>query len=130
MAEPIVVRTLTDGGQTAEDIAEMLVGFLDGAHSSLDLALYDVRLPGPVGDRVATAIRGAAARGVAVRIAFNLEEKRRVPVPPPPRTDPEILATLGVPLKAIPGEPDLMHHKYVVRDRAAVWSGSSNWTLD
>jgi phosphatidylserine/phosphatidylglycerophosphate/cardiolipin synthase-like enzyme len=23
-----------------------------------------------------------------------------------------------------------MHHKYIVRDRAAVWSGSTNWTLD
>ena len=23
-----------------------------------------------------------------------------------------------------------MHHKYVVRDRAALWSGSMNWTLD
>ena len=23
-----------------------------------------------------------------------------------------------------------MHHKYVVRDAAAVWTGSANWTLD
>jgi phosphatidylserine/phosphatidylglycerophosphate/cardiolipin synthase-like enzyme len=35
-----------------------------------------------------------------------------------------------VPLRAIPGEPDLMHHKYVVRDAGAVWTGSTNWTLD
>ena len=35
-----------------------------------------------------------------------------------------------MPLKPIPGWRDLMHHKYVVRDRAAVWTGSSNWTLD
>ena len=26
--------------------------------------------------------------------------------------------------------PDLMHHKYVVRDRQAVWTGSTNWTDD
>jgi phosphatidylserine/phosphatidylglycerophosphate/cardiolipin synthase-like enzyme len=51
-------------------------------------------------------------------------------VPPPPRTEPEVLAGLGVPLKAVPGEPDLMHHKYVVRDEEAVWTGSTNWTLD
>jgi phosphatidylserine/phosphatidylglycerophosphate/cardiolipin synthase-like enzyme len=37
---------------------------------------------------------------------------------------------LGVPLRAIPGDPDLMHHKYAVRDGAAVWTGSTNWTLD
>jgi phosphatidylserine/phosphatidylglycerophosphate/cardiolipin synthase-like enzyme len=35
-----------------------------------------------------------------------------------------------VPVRAIPGEPDLMHHKYVVRDLSAVWTGSTNWTLD
>ena len=32
------------------------------------------------------------------------------------------LEALGVPLRAIPGRPDLMHHKYVVRDGAAVWT--------
>ena len=34
-------------------------------------------------------------------------------------------ATLG-----IPGIPDLMHHKYVIRDREVVWTGSMNWTQD
>jgi phosphatidylserine/phosphatidylglycerophosphate/cardiolipin synthase-like enzyme len=53
-----------------------------------------------------------------------------VPVPPPPRTRPEALAALGVPLRGIGGEPDLMHHKYVVRDGTSVWTGSTNWTLD
>jgi phosphatidylserine/phosphatidylglycerophosphate/cardiolipin synthase-like enzyme len=90
-----------------------------------------VRLPGAVGDAVAGALRGAAARGVAVRIAFNQDGDRAVkPLPPPPRTDPSLLETLGVPLRAIPGDPDLMHHKYAVRDGAAVWTGSTNWTLD
>jgi phosphatidylserine/phosphatidylglycerophosphate/cardiolipin synthase-like enzyme len=55
---------------------------------------------------------------------------RRVPIPPPPRTRPEILAELGVPLRGVGGEPDLMHHKYVVRDGTGVWTGSTNWTLD
>jgi phosphatidylserine/phosphatidylglycerophosphate/cardiolipin synthase-like enzyme len=35
-----------------------------------------------------------------------------------------------VPVKPIPGWRDLMHHKYVVRDAEAVWTGSMNWTLD
>src|SRR5262249_2037155 len=34
------------------------------------------------------------------------------------------------PTAGIPGVPDLMHHKYVVRDGAAVWTGSTNWTVD
>jgi phosphatidylserine/phosphatidylglycerophosphate/cardiolipin synthase-like enzyme len=132
MTRPIAVRTLTDGGQTAEEVADELVAFLDTARARLDLALYDVRLPGAAGDAVAGAVRAAAGRGVAVRIAFNAEEadERRPPFPPPPRTEPELLDTLGVPLRGIPEEPDLMHHKYAVRDGEAVWTGSANWTSD
>ncbi|UTI66395.1 phosphatidylserine/phosphatidylglycerophosphate/cardiolipin synthase family protein [Paraconexibacter antarcticus] len=131
MTSPIKVATLTQGGQDAEQTAAMLIGFLGLATTSLDLALYDVRLPGTVGDGVADALRAARDRGVAVRIAYNGEDEpsgRRFP--PPPRTVPEILAGVGVPLRPIPGEPDLMHHKYVVRDGEAVWTGSANWTLD
>ena len=130
MAGPITLRTLADGGQTAEDVAADLVAFLGAARTSLDLALYDVRLPGAVGDSVAGALRDAKARGVQVRIAYNVDDLRRVPVPPPPATRPEILAELGVALRGVGGEPDLMHHKYVVRDGASVWTGSTNWTLD
>src|SRR3954447_10808988 len=128
---PITLRTLTDGGETAEEVAAQLIAFLGTAHTSLDIALYDVRLPGAVGDAVADAIRAAAARGVAVRIALNQDGERQVkPLPPPPKTEPSLLEALGVPLRGIPGEPDLMHHKYVVRDGASVWTGSTNWTLD
>jgi phosphatidylserine/phosphatidylglycerophosphate/cardiolipin synthase-like enzyme len=125
-------RTLIDGEQTAEAIASELIGFLATAHRTLDLALYDVRLPGPVGDAVADALRAAQDRGVTVRIAYNDDDRRagRVPLPPPPRTEPHVLESIGVPVKGIPGEPDLMHHKYVVRDGEALWGGSTNWTLD
>jgi phosphatidylserine/phosphatidylglycerophosphate/cardiolipin synthase-like enzyme len=76
------------------------------------------------------ALVGAAERGVAVRLAYNLEEAPRVPVPPPPKSDPTLIESLPLPTCAIPGEPDLMHHKYVIRDGAAVLSGSTNWTQD
>ena len=126
----LVVRTLTDGGQQPMDIAEAVAGFVDASRRTLDLALYDVRLPSPTGDVVAGAIRAAAARGVAVRIAFNQDHERPIPVPPPPRTKPDLLAALGVPIRPIPGVPDLMHHKYVIRDGRSVWTGSTNWTED
>lgn len=115
-------------------MAGWIADFIAPARETLDLALYDVRVPGPPGDLIAAALRTARDRGVAIRFAFNLDDtewsRRGRFFPPPPHTQPEILRELGVPIRGIPGEPDLMHHKYVVRDREAVWTGSMNWTLD
>jgi phosphatidylserine/phosphatidylglycerophosphate/cardiolipin synthase-like enzyme len=127
------VHTLEDGGQPAEAIAERLIAWLGEASRTLDLALYDVRLPGSVGDSIADALRAAMGRGVRLRIAYNDETPgpdERPFEPPPPSTQPHVLEELGCELKGIPGWRDLMHHKYVVRDEAAVWTGSTNWTLD
>jgi phosphatidylserine/phosphatidylglycerophosphate/cardiolipin synthase-like enzyme len=125
--------TLEDGGQPAEAIAERLVAWLERAEVSLDLALYDVRLPGAVGDSVADALRRAIGRGVHLRIASNDEDPgpdERPFEPPPPSTEPHRLEPLGADLKGIPGWRDLMHHKFGVADGKSVWTGSTNWTLD
>jgi phosphatidylserine/phosphatidylglycerophosphate/cardiolipin synthase-like enzyme len=117
------------GGQTALEIAQRVAAFLGEARRSLDLALYDVRLPGEPGEVVSGALREAAARGVAVRIAYNADHDERV-IPPPPSTEPELIEALPFPTCGIPGIPDLMHHKYVVRYGESVWTGSTNWTTD
>jgi phosphatidylserine/phosphatidylglycerophosphate/cardiolipin synthase-like enzyme len=126
----IELRTLTDGGQTPDEIAVELEAFLAPAQSQLELALYDVRLTGAVGDRVRAALLAANERGVAVRIAYNVDHPGPGKGPPPPQTDPQLLAAIPLPLRGIPGRPDLMHHKYVIRDGQAVWTGSTNWTND
>jgi phosphatidylserine/phosphatidylglycerophosphate/cardiolipin synthase-like enzyme len=79
---------------------------------------------------VVGALTHAAERGVDVRLAYNLDHPDEIPVPPPPETNPELVESLPFPTRAIPGVPDLMHHKYVVRDAEAVWTGSTNWTAD
>jgi phosphatidylserine/phosphatidylglycerophosphate/cardiolipin synthase-like enzyme len=126
---PLEVHPLHPGGATALEVARRVAAFLGEARRTLDLALYDVRLPGEPGDIVAGALRDAAARGVAVRIAYNADHDERI-FPPPPRTKPELIEALPFPTCGIPGIPDLMHHKYVVRDGEAVWTGSTNWTTD
>jgi phosphatidylserine/phosphatidylglycerophosphate/cardiolipin synthase-like enzyme len=89
-----------------------------------------VRLPDPLAGLVRGALTDAATRGVAVRLAYNVDHGADIPVPPPPRTDPALVEQLPFPTAAIPGVPDLMHHKYVIRDGASVWTGSTNWTAD
>jgi phosphatidylserine/phosphatidylglycerophosphate/cardiolipin synthase-like enzyme len=126
----IEVITLTDGGQKADEIARRLAAFLGEARSTLELALYDVRLPDPTGSIVADQLRQAEARGVATRLLYNVDSARPSELHPPPRTRPEILAELPIDARPVPGIPDLMHHKYAVRDDEAVWTGSANWTVD
>jgi hypothetical protein len=55
-----------------------------------------------------------------VRIIYNVDHANPIPVPPPPEPDAQLIASLGLPSKAIAGVPDLMHHKYVVRDGESV----------
>jgi phosphatidylserine/phosphatidylglycerophosphate/cardiolipin synthase-like enzyme len=130
IASAITLRTLTDGGQQPLEIAHEIAGFLGAAGRSLDLAQYDFHLRPETAAVVGGAIRAAAARGVAIRIAYNLDHRLPIPVPPPPEPDASLIDSFGVPSKAIAGDPDLMHHKFVIRDRESVWTGSMNWTDD
>jgi phosphatidylserine/phosphatidylglycerophosphate/cardiolipin synthase-like enzyme len=126
----IELRTLTDGGQAPASVAEELAAFLAAAERSLEIAIYDVKLHGAVEQTVLDALLGAHERGVAVRLVYNEDHPGHMHGPPPPMTAPELIEALPVPTRPIPGIPDLMHHKYVVRDGSAVWTGSTNWTED
>jgi phosphatidylserine/phosphatidylglycerophosphate/cardiolipin synthase-like enzyme len=126
----IEARTLTDGGQTALDVAGWLAEWLGEARTSLDLALYHFELAPETATVVGDALRSAHARGVAVRILYNLDFPNPIPVPPPPNTDDDLILSLGVEERSVSGIPDLMHHKFVVCDGNSVWMGSMNWTDD
>ncbi len=76
------------------------------------------------------ALLAAHQRGVRVRLLFDVDHPGPIPVPPPPETRPEAIEALPVETRGIAGIPDLMHHKFCVRDGRDVWTGSMNWTED
>ncbi len=135
MSDPSLdVSFLEDGAQPADRTAAELATFLNGAQRTLEIAIYDLNLHGEPAAALQQAIRGAAARGVAVRLLYNVDFARPIPVPPPSQSNTDLIDSLQVPARAVPGVPSLMHHKYVIRDAgtssAAVWTGSTNWTND
>lgn len=98
-----------------ETIMQALIGVINGAQRSLDVAVYELDLD-PVGD----ALLAAQKRGVAVRIVTDSDSL----------AEDETLIRLnkaGVPLVPDNRKP-IMHNKFVVVDGQAVWTGSWNFT--
>jgi phosphatidylserine/phosphatidylglycerophosphate/cardiolipin synthase-like enzyme len=136
----IDVTFLEQDKQPPAQVAALLADFLGQARTSLHLAIYDFRLSDALAEPVVRALRDRARTGVEVRIAYDAGKPHTAfPAcgadPAPPGT-PDFIRRLGdgIASKPITGGdphmPKLMHHKYVVRDGAALWTGSTNWTDD
>ena len=151
MAAPIAITFLRDkdhGGRAGQPkaIARKLAGFIEAAATSLDIAIYDFRLSDALAGGIVTALKGAAGRGVAVRIGHDAGKPAAGTAadflalqadPAPVGTAVWVtghFAGTGVQTKAIQAGSHLMHSKYVLRDAgagtAAVWTGSTNFTDD
>jgi phosphatidylserine/phosphatidylglycerophosphate/cardiolipin synthase-like enzyme len=111
-------------------VARAIATFLARAERSLELALYDVRFETDAGALVLAALLAAQQRGVSVRLVHNVDHPGPIPVPPPPEMSPDAIERLPIATRGVAGIPDLMHHKFVVRDGADTWTGSANWTDD
>jgi phosphatidylserine/phosphatidylglycerophosphate/cardiolipin synthase-like enzyme len=126
----IEAEFLEDGAQSAVEVAHRFVTFISEATATLDVAIYDFDAGVGAASRIADALEAALARGVRIRVAFNQEREAEATHNPPMTCDPEAIDGLEVPTKGIHDQGALMHHKYVVRDGAHVWTGSTNWTDD
>jgi phosphatidylserine/phosphatidylglycerophosphate/cardiolipin synthase-like enzyme len=130
----------------AAAVANRLAAFIDEAHSTLDLAIYDFRLEGALAEQLIRALSDRARTGVTIRIAYD-PTSASVPdedganpttlgAAPKPATNPRFLARLNeiAETKPISGYRALMHNKYIVRDGlaadAVVLTGSTNFTND
>lgn len=88
---------------------------IDGAHYSVDMAVYDLDLWS-----IRDALIRAHRRGVQVRVVTERDNAGRA----------EIGALIAAGIPVIEDNlPSLMHHKFAVIDGLEVWSGSMNLTL-
>ena len=147
-SKPLVTHFLRDvrhGGAKGQlaTTAAALASFLDAATTSIDVAIYDFRLSDAHAvSTVVGAFTRATARGVDVRIGFDAGKPAaataatfaRLQADPAPPGTADWVAThfdgTAVQTKPIHAGSQLMHSKYVIRDGAAVWTGSTNFTDD
>jgi phosphatidylserine/phosphatidylglycerophosphate/cardiolipin synthase-like enzyme len=126
----LTFRFLEDGGQPASDVAGTFNAFIGAAQRTLDIAIYDFHARDGASATVADALEAAQARGVAVRVVFNVDRNDAPSAPRPMESDPGMIDGLDVPTHGVHDQGSLMHHKYVVADGERVLTGSTNWTDD
>jgi len=95
---------------------KLIASLLDGAERSIHVAVYSF-----TSDLLAEALIRAKQRGVEVRV---IVEKERIGER---GAKYERLRDAGIDTRA-DGNPDLMHHKFVVIDGKIVVTGSYNWS--
>lgn len=126
----IDVTFLGDGEQPASAVADRISDLVGSARRTLEVAIYDFCARDGASAAVGDALEAAAARGVAVRVAFNVDRDERASAPRPMVEDPETIDGLEVPTRGVHEQGALMHHKYLIVDGSTVLTGSTNWTDD
>lgn len=133
--DEIALTFLEQGRQTPEAVAQELARFLARASRSIEIAIYDIYLPGETGEIVARALREARLRGVTIRAVFSGQpSESRASGRVAETRAARFFSEVGIEARPVVGIGTIMHDKYVVVDQsspeAAVWTGSANWTTD
>ena len=106
--------TSIDNGRSTH-IDEAVVGLIENATESLDIAVYDLDV-----SEISEAIIQASHAGVDVRVVSDADE-----------ADAEGMADLidaGLEIELRRAGDRIMHHKFIVADEELVWTGSVNLT--
>lgn len=131
--DSLSVFFLAEGEQTADSVMARLTAFIRAATQTLDIAVYDMRFSAPLRAQLVEALRDRAQAGVQIRFCFDGDKPARPNVAagqdPAPAGTSAFVQSLGYPWRRIAGMK-LMHSKFIVRDRASVWTGSTNMTDD
>ena len=97
-----------------------LTAFIHFARSSVDMAIYQLDLP-----NVTQALLDAKKRGVVVRVVTHTD------ILNDPKENASFKKLEQAGIVVVGGNPSaLMHNKFVVVDRSAVWTGSWNFTVN
>jgi phosphatidylserine/phosphatidylglycerophosphate/cardiolipin synthase-like enzyme len=127
------VLFLAQGEQSANAVMARLTAFIRAARQSLDIAVYDMRFSDQLKASLISALRERAEAGVQIRFCYDADKPPRPNVAagqdPAPAGTGAFVQSLGYPWRRIAGMK-LMHSKFVLRDRQAIWTGSSNLTDD
>jgi phosphatidylserine/phosphatidylglycerophosphate/cardiolipin synthase-like enzyme len=131
--DSLSVLFLAQGEQSADSVMERLVGFIRSAMRTLDFAVYDMRFSDLLKNALSGALRERADAGVQIRICFDGDKPPQPNVAagqdPAPAGTSAFVQSFGFPWRRIAGMK-LMHNKFIVRDSASVWTGSTNMTGD
>jgi len=104
----------------SESVADVIIGHLQEATSSIDGALYRFNHPG-----LAQAMEEVVERGVRIRLVVDGNKYKES------RTTQELLSSGVIPFRLAfgrQGRGSKMHHKFVILDQQTVVTGSYNWT--
>jgi phosphatidylserine/phosphatidylglycerophosphate/cardiolipin synthase-like enzyme len=99
------------------EILPMVLAELDGAHRTLDVAMFTL-----TDSAVVAALEAALARGVAVRVLLDPSER-------PSDPSAASLRGHGVAVRLYRSSGEKLHAKAAVIDGASVLLGSANWTV-
>src|SRR5256714_9422323 len=129
--DTLSVFFLAQDEQPADAVMARLTAFIRAATQTLDFALYDMRLSAPLRAQLVAAMRERVEAGVQIRFCYDGDKPTEPNVAagqdPAPAGTSAFVQSLGYPARRIAGMK-LMHSKFIVRDRASIWTGSTNMT--